>query len=499
LSPGLQSRLPLLVLGLACLINVDSCAVPIAPGYSIEKQQIEVHFLAQPRPRLEVTVQFNLLNSGNQPLGLIAVRMPAASVYDLSDCEFQVAGKTIPAEVETRGNPDVVVLRLSNPWNQKERREVRVGYKFQREITKSEIAAFAAEDSFYVSPGAWLPVLLPPNNAFSQVKGPLKLNSLVIRAPQDFLVRGSGKQKSKKREAGEFATGFELGKRSLAPFVVAGRYATQQVRIGGLTVNLWVRKPFATSDAQRAAQEVAKVVAKFDETLGPRPDKRQAVWMIESPAAGHIVGLRALEGGRATALDTYGPVPDTALLDEKVFQSNSVSSIAERLIPSWSGFWRSSDAENVWPMSELNAYTVTLASFSGETARTRSQVISELIHRFQQGKELEAQQHANLADRKNVLARPESGHAAKGQLFFFALEDQFGSVKLHKALRHIVEARRGQGYTLDDLIAALEQESRQSAMPFTRGWLKHPGLPEEFRRRYEGASTAATAAKEGAK
>jgi hypothetical protein len=498
LSPDLQSRLPLLVLGLVCLISADSCAVPIAPGYSIEKQQIEVHFLAQPQPHLEVTIHFDLLNSGNQPLEVVAVRMPAGSVYDLSAREFQIGGQLISAEPEKGETEERVILRFPNSWKLKERREVRISYKFQRGITKSEIAAFAAEESFYVSPGGWLPVLLPPNNAFSEVKGPLKLNSLVVRAPQDFQVRGIGELKSRKKDAGETLTRFQIAKRSVSPFVVAGKYVTQQVRVAGLTVNFWSHQAHDPRDAQSAAQNVAKIVARFDEILGPRPDKNRAVWMIESPASNHILGLNIPEGGRATALSAYGPIPDTALLDSEVFQPNFVPIVAEKLIPSWSGLGPSVEADSLWPMTDLNAYVATLASLSNESPGGRARMVFSLVQQFQAAKEMEAWQRLDFADKKSFLARPETDNTFKGQLFFFALEDQFGSAKLHKALRHIVEARRGEGYTLNDLIGALEQELRQSVTSFTRSWLKHPGLPEEFRRRYEGASTAATAAKDGA-
>jgi aminopeptidase N len=52
----------------------------------------------------------------------------------------------------------------------------------------------------------------------------------------------------------------------------------------------------------------------------------------------------------------------------------------------------------------------------------------------------------------------------------------------------MLEARRGGGFNLDDLIAALEQEAHQNVAQFVRLWMKHPGVPEDFRVRYENAS-----------
>jgi hypothetical protein len=91
-------------------------------------------------------------------------------------------------------------------------------------------------------------------------------------------------------------------------------------------------------------------------------------------------------------------------------------------------------------------------------------------------------------------ALEEYEHPGKDVLFFYALEDQFGRDHLHAALRNMVQARRGRGYDLDDLIAALEAEAGKPVAPFVRLWLKHPGIPDEFRARYAAPAAAANAA-----
>jgi aminopeptidase N len=45
-------------------------------------------------------------------------------------------------------------------------------------------------------------------------------------------------------------------------------------------------------------------------------------------------------------------------------------------------------------------------------------------------------------------------------------------------------ARRRRGFNVTDLIASLEQESREPIGPFVRQWIKRPGVPGEFRSRY---------------
>jgi hypothetical protein len=51
-------------------------------------------------------------------------------------------------------------------------------------------------------------------------------------------------------------------------------------------------------------------------------------------------------------------------------------------------------------------------------------------------------------------------------------------------------ARRSKGFELDDLIAAFEEETHQNVAEFVRMWMKRPGVPEDFRLRYEGTSGA---------
>jgi aminopeptidase N len=80
---------------------------------------------------------------------------------------------------------------------------------------------------------------------------------------------------------------------------------------------------------------------------------------------------------------------------------------------------------------------------------------------------------------------------AKSLLFFYGLQDRYGQDLCNKALSHMLYARRGGGFDLADLIAAFEEEVHQNVAEFVRQWMKHPGVPKEFRTRYENAAAAA--------
>jgi hypothetical protein len=85
------------------------------------------------------------------------------------------------------------------------------------------------------------------------------------------------------------------------------------------------------------------------------------------------------------------------------------------------------------------------------------------------------------------LAKEEDAEVlrVKSFLFFYALQDRYGPETVRKATRYMLYARRERGFDLNDLIAALEQESHDNVAEFVRRWMKQPGVPEEFRARYE--------------
>jgi len=81
---------------------------------------------------------------------------------------------------------------------------------------------------------------------------------------------------------------------------------------------------------------------------------------------------------------------------------------------------------------------------------------------------------------------------AKSFLFFYGLQDRYGAKVFHDAIGHMLYARASRGFELDDLIAAFEQETHQNVAEFVRLWMKHPGIPADFRARYENSAAAAT-------
>ena len=53
---------------LAAALVAAGCAAPLGPGYTVERQRLEVAFVSEPRPHVDVRATWRVKNTGNQPL-----------------------------------------------------------------------------------------------------------------------------------------------------------------------------------------------------------------------------------------------------------------------------------------------------------------------------------------------------------------------------------------------------------------------------------------------
>jgi hypothetical protein len=164
---------------------------------------------------------------------------------------------------------------------------------------------------------------------------------------------------------------------------------------------------------------------------------------------------------------------DTVMVDLRSGASEIVAAAAPSLASSWLGYGQNPGFfEQDPPLSALPAF----AASRGREAVQGAQVRMETIRRA-----------LALVPRRTTTGKPEEAPVirAKSLLFFFALQDRYGQDIFNKALSHMLYARRGGGFDLDDFIAAFEQETHQNVAEFVRHWMKHPGVPDDFRARYE--------------
>jgi hypothetical protein len=167
---------------------------------------------------------------------------------------------------------------------------------------------------------------------------------------------------------------------------------------------------------------------------------------------------------------------DSAMIDPAPGLKKMALAAAPALAASWLGYGQSPGFyEQDPPLSAFPSFAAAVGdeALSGATARM------ETIRRA-----------LALVPKNSPPPGKEDAAAlqAKSFLFFYALQDRYGPETFRKAVRHMLDSRRNSGFNLDDLIAAFDQEAHRNTAAFVRLWMKHPGVPADFRAKYENTS-----------
>jgi hypothetical protein len=218
-----------------------------------------------------------------------------------------------------------------------------------------------------------------------------------------------------------------------------------------------------------------------------RPSEKVAVRIVESPVE--------LPGEFAVAADLGGDsFPYGALLDPRVFQRNlageTVLQLTEyELARTWFG-WR------VRPRPEaqilmgrgMGLFGLVIAA-EGRGPDQRQAMVASLIARYDEAR-------GAAPDRR--LMEPPVGYSRagrvstgyRGALFIVALEDLCGHDNLRTALRDIIHDRADSDTGYEELRSATETASGKDLAETFRRWLTQPGIPDDFRAKYESAASA---------
>jgi len=124
----------------------------------------------------------------------------------------------------------------------------------------------------------------------------------------------------------------------------------------------------------------------------------------------------------------------------------------------------------------------------GRGGSERARMVATLIDRYDESS-------AAAPDKR--LMEPPVGYSRaeristgyRGALFVVALEDFCGHDNLRTALRDIIHDRAGSDTGYEELRAAVETASGKDLAEMFRAWLIRPGIPDDFRVRYQEASS----------
>jgi hypothetical protein len=449
----------------------------------VEKQEINVRF-DPAAPAIHIDAEYHLRNTGDQPMRDLEILLPGGRRLHLGSTSTRWDGAEVPTE-PSKLHPRGTIVKFAQPWTISAEHSLRVSY----EILPPEDGATGlnfASDAFYLPAAGWSPELPQARGLFGFGGVPPKKWELLITVPDGFLVHSSGVMKKSEHASRAAQTIHALQSTDdHYPFVVAGRFAATELATAHQKIVLWSRAPRDSSDVRQASGQLARTVDAYSSVFGAQTSRVQKLWIIECPAlAGCFSRLRP---DVSTFLDQRQNSPsaelissDAVMVDFSAGTRNLAAAIGPSLAASFLGYGRNPGFyEQTPPLSLLPIF----AAASGREQIDGPQVREETIRRALRFVPENAKDGASDDPR---AAR------AKDFLFFYALEDRFGRQPFHDAMNHVLHARAARGFDLDDLIAALEQESHQNVAAFVRLWLKHPGVPADFRARYQNASSASS-------
>jgi len=279
----MHSRFASVTLSSIAAFWAAGCAVPIGPGYAIEKQQVRVQFVPAPEPRIRIDAEYTLKNTGNQPLSELELRLPGRRRFHFDERRATWDATTLTIGVSTE-NPRNAVIALPQPWTKSARHMLHLSVDYLPAPTSEGALSFSS-NAFFLPAQGWSPELLPTRGLFATGGVPPKKWELSVRVPEGFLVHTSGRQTKASRKNGEMMVFASQGANDHYPFVIAGRYGSSQIDAGGEKINLWTKKTPEAAKLKELSEALLRATKVYDEVFGARTKERSATWIVECPVA----------------------------------------------------------------------------------------------------------------------------------------------------------------------------------------------------------------------
>lgn len=471
-APHAASVSCLLLNALVAVCGLAGCATAFGPGYVVQRQEIRVDFSPQPG-LVQITAQYRLQNTGNQPLDSLDVRLPGARYQPAS---FQFSWDAAPlAHNISPDNARDRELRFDQLWKIGETHVLKIAYQLTS-VTGEDHAGFSV-DAFYLPSQGWTPQLPQARGVFGFGGVPPRQWPMVVTIPATFLVHASGEGGKRSAKGSTVQHVFRQTSADLNPFVIAGKYVeTQRTMAPKQTIHIWTRGRLDAAQLAGSGEALSRTLAAYEALFGSR-GKSRSLWMVECPVPGgcisrHETSYSALLYGSDAFRSAELVSQDSILVDSTVGANAIEAAAGPALAASWLGYGQNPGFyEQQPPVSALPAFAAALAREFTAGPAVRTEII----------------QRALAAIPESPSRSRESDPAvvrAKSLLLFYALRDKVGPDAFQKAIQHMLYARQSRGFDVRDLIASLEEETHQPVGPFVRLWIKSPGIPAEFRSRY---------------
>ena len=464
----------------------SGCVQPLGPGFHFDDRQAEIRVSSEAPGSIRFHVIDQLQNAGDRPLRSLEVRLPDGPAFGVQNLRVMIEGAQVSPEHSSPADARRMRAPFNPEWKQNDGRKIVTEWDLSpRASERGTIVASA--DGFFVADETALPLWQTPPGVFARGgANPDKL-ILTVYAPQDFRVLAPGKLLKPGRDGTQSVRRFAIDpKNDFLPYVVAGRYQEKIVESRQGSVQFWTVHPLDGVAAQGAADRLSTSMKTLTEYFGSAAGKA-TVRIAESP-----VELPS-EFGASGDLGG-GSFPQGALLDSRAFQQGlageSVLQLAEyELARTWFG-WRVRPRPEAQILMGRGMGLVGLVTAAeGRGPDQRRAMIASLIDRYDQARA--------IAPDKRLMEPPVGYSRAeristgyRGALFIVALEDFCGHDNLREALRDVVHDRAESDTGYEELRAAAESASGKDLAEMFRVWLIQPGIPDDFRARYQNSARA---------
>ena len=467
---------------LCLVLCLSSCVVSPAPNYRIDKAAVRIEFTTGLSPELHLSASYTLENYGTSVLPFIDVMLPNETRYRTRNILVKVDGQNVNSAQVSGGSSETRTSRIRVPldpgWHPRERRDLVIEYNFSAQDGAEKSEKLAAASFYLISPG-WLPVLQPPSHVLSSTPAIPAGATYSIEVPADFLVLASGKPRGRKKDRGTVKYQFESRKEDSAPYVIAGRYVETPSSRQKNSVSFWTFGPLK-GDPAGVEKQIASVSDVLQKNFGPLDKNSLGMRIVEFAGASSDL----------TSEPQAVPFPAGVLVSSQAMaagiDSPSFSKfISSALARSW--FANISGPDSPLGISEgLPEYAELVVDESLNGQPSRHDLVSRFLQEYDNACK-EAVEKPLISTTMQDPVEQRRIALAKAPLFFIALEDAYGEEAVRRGLTEVLTLLRGQAVGYPDMRAALETATKKDLTPMFRVWVYKTGIPDEFRRKYEGA------------
>jgi hypothetical protein len=466
------------------VLCTGGCTVSLAPAYRIIKESHEIQFVSGQIPELRVRAGYTLENYGTSDLASIDVILPNKKSYGLKALLIKVNGREVaPVRLSAESQAEEATkfrIPFDPAWNQKQRRDLVIEYTFSSP-EDSGMNINLSSTSFHVVSRGWFPLLQPPTHELSPFPASPERITYSVQVPTDFLLLAPGKQTGRTKDGGEVKYRFELRKSDPAPFIVVGRYADSCSNRRPCAAAFWTLEPLKTNLAP-AEEQIASAWDILQNNFGPLGKANLVPHIVESP------GLRHVDDDMPSAAPFFGGVLiNPQALSLGVYSGDFLDLVTRGLAGNWFGVQINSPDSGIGMTEGLSDYAVIVIDEARHGDSVRSGRVSRFLREYDDARK-EAVEKPLVAATMSDPVEQRRIALAKAPLFFIALEDAYGEAPVRQGLAQVVSLLSGQEVGYQDIRAALENVTNKDLAPIFRAWLYKPGIPAEFREKYQGAA-----------